>query len=232
MTSSSSDTGQTGLALVIDLSASLYLALLDSKANVLSSRIREQGARGETAHILLDECLEEINYKPKAIEKICVGIGPGSFTGIRVGIALTQGFAFARQLPIYPFSSLTAMVTSVATISKSKEKHIVAAIAANGGQYFVRTEDPVIEALIPGAKLISMASQDQLLVTSGRIIEAERLGNIFGQVFRLEECIHFQSIFEMATLNPPILDGVIRPNYLQVSAAEEKRRLFTPENLK
>ncbi len=213
-----------GLTLVVDLSASLYIALLDSEANLLATRIREQGARGESAHLLVDECLVEANAVPTDLGSLCVGVGPGSFTGIRVGVALAQGLAFARHLPLYPFSSLAAMAISAASAEglNISSTQVTSAIGANAGRYFVRRGDPALEALLSADELETVGT----LITSGRIVDSDRekFSKAFKVLLRMEDSVNFTSIARLAKSRPPILDGVIRPNYLQASAAEEKRR--------
>jgi tRNA threonylcarbamoyladenosine biosynthesis protein TsaB len=217
-----------GLVLVADLSAALYLGLLDTEHRLLASRIREQGVRGENAHGLLDECLIEAGASPQDIAAICVGTGPGSFTGIRVAVAMSQGLGFARRLPLYPFSSLAALRASVPA-SVSKDRPVVAAIAANAGRYFVLVGSAPghagSESVMSADELAAFGSEHTLLITSGNLPDRERFAGLFSALIRMEEVAGFTAIARLAKSQPPVLDGVIRPNYLMASAAEEKRRL-------
>lgn len=214
-------------SLVLDLSASLYMGLVDASGATVSFRIREN-VRGESAHALLDEMLAEAGTGPAGIAELGIGIGPGSFTGIRVGVALAQGLAFAGRLPLYPFSSLAAMLACAPAGSASDSAGDlaprVAAIAANGGRYYAARGRPAVESLITGAELESLGGNRAMLVTSGPVPDRDRLAAAFGTLVRLEEAMDFGKVMRLAKKGPPVTDGVIRPNYLMASAAEEKRR--------
>lgn len=217
------------LVLVLDLSASLYVGLLDPRTGLLASRIREQASRGESAgrgetgHELLEECLTDSGAKLTDIGSICIGTGPGSFTGIRIGVAIAQGLGFARQLPLYPYSSLAALSVCASLSPNPASKTPVAAIAANAGRYFILTEE-LGQLLISGDELAALGALHPTLITSGRVPDGDRFRNIFSTLERMEDRADFLRIADLARVRPPILDGIIRPNYLQVSAAEEKRR--------
>lgn len=228
------------------------MGLVASDGRTLSQRVKEQGARGETAHALLDECLTEAGLDIADITDICVGVGPGSFTGIRVCAALAQGLAFAGRLPLYPFSSLAALTISAIGPVTVAQESVVAAIAANAGRYFVRyslppgiAEEPVSgstvpqsgsdgvgnggdsksrECLVAASEAVALGTPGVLLVTSGNVPDRERLVPAFGRWLRFEEGVDFGAIARMAKGRKPVLDGVLRPNYLMASAAEDKRR--------
>ena len=224
------------LTLVLDLSACLSIGLVDSGNRTLSRRVKEQGARGETAHTLIEECLAEAGRDLAEVADICVGLGPGSFTGIRVCAALAQGLAFAKRLPLHPFSSLAGILACVpgSMSPGNRADGCIAAIAANAGRYFVRCPSPPppqaavlggrLEALLSAADTFSLASPRTVCVTAGNFPDRDRFRPEFHSLLRFEDVADFGDIARMAHAAAPVLDGVLKPNYLMASAAEEKRR--------
>lgn len=209
-----------GPVLVLDLSSALYIGLVAGD-RVLAARVRPQGTRGEGAHALLDECLEEARLGPGDLTALCVGMGPGSFTGIRVCGAMAQGLAFARGLPLHPFSSLAALETALPAGTDAG----VSAIAANAGRWYARARRGGAEALLPTDALLALAgSAGGPLATSGNVPEADRLASAFGMSLAFEDKVDFAALAALALALPPARDGALRPNYLAASAAEDKLR--------
>jgi tRNA threonylcarbamoyladenosine biosynthesis protein TsaB len=70
------------------------------------------GERSSRAVIVLadaDELLREAGLKPADLDLLAVGVGPGSFTGMRIGLAATRGLALALDLPVAGVSTLDAL---------------------------------------------------------------------------------------------------------------------------
>jgi tRNA threonylcarbamoyladenosine biosynthesis protein TsaB len=63
--------------------------------------------------VLVEEALDAAGAGWDDIERIAVGVGPGSFTGLRLGIATARGLAQARGLPLVGVSSLAALAKGV-----------------------------------------------------------------------------------------------------------------------
>lgn len=67
--------------------------------------------RGHTEVIggLLEQVFAEAGVSPEAVTGVVVGVGPGPFTGLRVGIAAAKAFALARSVPLLPLSGHEAV---------------------------------------------------------------------------------------------------------------------------
>ena len=82
---------------------------------------------------LVQTVLSEAQLTVRDIARIAVTIGPGSFTGVRVGLAFARGLAVTRPLPVTGFTSLEVLAASV---SVHKEAVRGAVIDARRGQVY------------------------------------------------------------------------------------------------
>jgi len=62
---------------------------------------------------------QQSGFKWDELDGIAVSIGPGSFTGLRIGLSFTKGMAFSHDLPIVPVPTLTGMATDISSKSDS-----------------------------------------------------------------------------------------------------------------
>lgn len=93
------------MLLAIDTSAGTSVAILDSGEGNGSVIIGERSVQDTRRHaevigVLISECLSEARVSVERITAVAVGMGPGPFTGLRVGIAAANTFALGRATPI------------------------------------------------------------------------------------------------------------------------------------
>ena len=133
--------------LAIDTSTawcSVALSLGD-QAPILRHELVSAGA----SQLLLpwvETLLEEANIKLNELDAIAIGIGPGAFTGVRLGVAAVQGLAISCDLPILPVASLDAIAAQLIKTThfkNAKPSHFVIAIDARMEEiYWAKYESP------------------------------------------------------------------------------------------
>jgi tRNA threonylcarbamoyl adenosine modification protein YeaZ len=76
---------------------------------VLGEVRHDTSARGADLLVAVDRVCRDAGVAPGALDAIAVGAGPGSFTGLRIGMATAKGIAFAARRPLWAVSSLAAL---------------------------------------------------------------------------------------------------------------------------
>jgi len=118
---------------------------IDTSTVIISVAILRDGAlageRTDTvAHnrtgllALIDHLFAELGLRPADLDAVAVGAGPGSFTGLRIGMATAKGIAFALGRPLWAVSSLAALAH--AELGPSDAEPIVAALDARKGEVY------------------------------------------------------------------------------------------------
>jgi len=77
-----------------------------------SYELCEPNAKGDELKTLLDKLLAENNFEIEQVKRILVTLGPGSFTGIRAGIAFCEGLCFSCKRTLHGISTLKALSMS------------------------------------------------------------------------------------------------------------------------
>ena len=93
------------LILAFDTATEIATSALVSDGEVLGERT----SRASTLLEDVDALLRQGGAHPSALDALAVGIGPGSFTGVRVGLATARGLAFALAVPVAGVSTLAAL---------------------------------------------------------------------------------------------------------------------------
>lgn len=119
--------------LVIDSATKfLYIALFED--DVVISDFYEEGHNDHSVKLMteIEKMFVENNTKVKDLDEIIVGIGPGSYTGLRIGVVVAKMFAWNNDIPVRVVSSLALIASSVET-----DKLILPEIDARRGNSFL-----------------------------------------------------------------------------------------------
>src|SRR5215208_4542512 len=90
------------------------------------------------AQVLLPEIDRSVDAAGgwERIDRIAVGIGPGSFTGLRIGISTARALAQAREIPIVPVGSLAALARGIYSHPDGRGRPALPVIDARRGEAF------------------------------------------------------------------------------------------------
>ncbi|MFT5216741.1 MAG: tRNA threonylcarbamoyladenosine biosynthesis protein TsaB [Glaciecola sp.] len=80
---------------------------------VLKEDYNNNYSHAERLHIYIDDVLKEANIKSSQLDAIAVSKGPGSYTGLRIGVSAAKGLCFALNKPLIAISTLEALAHQV-----------------------------------------------------------------------------------------------------------------------
>ena len=101
--------------LALETSARAVSAAVSENGRILTSGYQDTGlTHSRTLMPIVEHILKNADLKPADMDAIAVAVGPGSFTGIRIGVAAAKGLALALDKPAIGVSTLAAMARNVA----------------------------------------------------------------------------------------------------------------------
>ncbi|MDP2599536.1 MAG: tRNA (adenosine(37)-N6)-threonylcarbamoyltransferase complex dimerization subunit type 1 TsaB [Deltaproteobacteria bacterium] len=122
--------------LAVDTSTRMgSVALADSEQLIAQTHLHLSVTHAEKLLPAIDEILKQTGWELSALGGLAIAIGPGSFTGLRVGLATLKGFALSHNLPLVGISTLEALAHNgalsdwpVAAILDAKRGEVYAAV--------------------------------------------------------------------------------------------------------
>jgi tRNA threonylcarbamoyladenosine biosynthesis protein TsaB len=133
--------------LAVDTATPLCGVAVLSLENLREGAVRERAAVRQarvTTHSerllpLIGERLGELGLRPEELSGVACGVGPGSFTGLRIGLSTAKGLCFALGLPLVLVSSLEALAArGLCTQPAPARRPVLAVLPAFRGQVFAR----------------------------------------------------------------------------------------------
>lgn len=194
------------ISFFIDTCTSLAtIALLNNNKLINKKIVTSNHDLSSNLFSYIEELFKEVNINPKEIKKIYVAYGPGSFTGVRIGLTIAKTYAYSLGIKLVPISSLEIMASSL-------DEKVISLIDARRGYVFAGGYDEnlnsffkdsyielsVLKDMYPGLKYISVDSFD--FDTLKPNINIEKIVNKHSEL----------------GLNPE----QVNPNYLKITEAE------------
>ncbi|TDR87164.1 tRNA (adenosine(37)-N6)-threonylcarbamoyltransferase complex dimerization subunit type 1 TsaB [Enterovirga rhinocerotis] len=117
-------------------------AILDvaSETTIAAEAIAMERGHAEALLPLLDRVMARVDGGFHSLDRVAVTIGPGSFTGLRIGISAARAVALAIGIPAVGVTTLSALMAPL--MEDGPKRLTVAAIDARGGRVFVQAIGP------------------------------------------------------------------------------------------
>jgi tRNA threonylcarbamoyladenosine biosynthesis protein TsaB len=140
-------------------------------APVAAETMAMERGHAEALLPMLDRVMSRVDGGFPSVEKVAVTVGPGSFTGLRIGISAARAVGLASGIPVVGVTTLSALMAPL--IAYPRQRLVVAAIDARAGRVFAQAIAPNGRTIIPPSILTvreivrALGSSGVLLVGSG-----------------------------------------------------------------
>ena len=226
------------LILAFETSAKAASVALLENGKLLGEAYQNTGlTHSQTLMVMAEDTLKQCGKTAADVNAVAVAAGPGSFTGVRIGVAAAKGFAWGAELPCYGVSTLEAMAESlnvwegyVCPCMDARRSQVYNALfRADAGNLTRVSEDRAI-ALAELKEELKKLDKPVFLVGDGANLCYNTLSKeVSNLVLPAEHRIHQRSTGvaviaqRMADAGIAPSGGELAPNYLRLSQAEREK---------
>ena len=226
------------LTLAFETSAKAASVALTENGKLLGESYQNTGlTHSQTLMVMAEDLLKQCNKTMSDVTAVAVAEGPGSFTGVRIGVAAAKGFAWGGQIPCYGVSTLEAMAVSLgiwegtvcACMDARRSQVYNGLFAVKNGEVSRLSKDRAI-ALADLKTELEPIDGPIFLVGDGAILTHKTLsGEISTLILPPEHRLHQRAVGvallaeTKQTAGEPGDGNALSPNYLRLSQAERER---------
>ena len=213
------------------------VALLDG-GKLLGESYQNTGlTHSQTLMVMAEDLLKQCGKTVSDITAVAVAEGPGSFTGVRIGVAAAKGFAWGGKLPCYGVSTLEAMAESLgvyqgyvcACMDARRSQVYNGLFSVNNGKIRRLSGDRAISLTELGEELEKLEGPVFLVGDGAQLTFKTLSGTVKELVLPPEHRIHQRAVGvallaeKMAAAGETGDANALTPNYLRLSQAERER---------
>ena len=226
------------LILAFETSAKAASVALMDEQKLLGESYQNTGlTHSQTLMVMAEDLLKQCGKTARDVTAVAVAEGPGSFTGVRIGVAAAKGFAWGREIPCVGVSTLEAMAESlgiyegyVCPVMDARRSQVYNALFyVNCGAVERYREDRAISLAELGQELEHLDGPI-FLVGDGSDLTHKTLGGQIDELILPPEHRKHQRATGVAIIAARKLaageapsGGALTPNYLRLSQAEREK---------
>ena len=153
--------------LSIETSTSICSVAIHEQGELIAlAEIKEPGAHAEKLLLLVDELFEKAGLSFADLDAVAVSQGPGSYTGLRIGVSTAKGIAYALEIPLIGINTLQAMAASQ---SVAPGDYVVAVLDARRKEVYTQTFGDSLQELSPIEAVVLEEGVFASILEKGRV---------------------------------------------------------------
>ena len=226
------------LILAFETSAKAASVAIHDGKKLLAESYQNTGlTHSQTLMVMAEDALKQCGKLPQDVTAVAVAEGPGSFTGVRIGVAAAKGFAWGRELPCYGISTLEAMAESlgvyqgyVCPVMDARRAQVYNALFyVNRGEISRITPDRAIALSELGEELKNLTEPVFLVGDGSNLCYNTLLKEVPNLVLPPEHRLHQRAVGVALLAARQAAEGIapgggsLTPNYLRLSQAEREK---------
>ena len=226
------------LILAFETSAKAASVALMDNGKLLGESYQNTGlTHSQTLMVMAEDLLKQCGRTVADVTAVAVAEGPGSFTGVRIGVAAAKGFAWGGAIPCFGESTLEAMAESLgvyqgcvcACMDARRSQVYNALFYVNKGVVERRSEDRAISLADLGAELAQLDGPIFLVGDGADLTHKTLHGSVENLILPPEHRKHQRAVgvailaARRAEAGEAPSGGALTPNYLRLSQAEREK---------
>ena len=223
--------------LAVDTSAkAASTAIVENGKIIAEFFINTQLTHSQTMLPMIENMLKSCNASLEDIDGFAVSVGPGSFTGLRIGISLVKGLAFSAQKKCAPVSTLETLCRNVSTVGRicavmdARCSQVYTATFEFDGEKYTRISEDEAISIAQLEENVKKCKNPVIFVGDGAEMCYNKLKETCKNVFLSAENVRFQRASSVAAAaekmfeqNDTLSAEELTPSYLRLPQAQRER---------
>jgi len=189
------------------------VAVLDPETDSIAEAVDTAGGRTMRPLALIDSALKQARLEREEIDAVAVGLGPGSYTGIRAAIALAQGWQLARGVKICGISSALCLASQAAAKGLAQFNVV---IDAQRGEFYLATYETMEGGELRSLSPLRIVAHETITERehAGEVVSGPEVTKWFPNGHQLFPCA--ATLAQLASTSPDFVPGEkLEPIYLR-----------------
>jgi tRNA threonylcarbamoyladenosine biosynthesis protein TsaB len=181
------------LLLAIETATEAFSVCLSSGETILAEvHSKEPRSHAKLIAVSTQDLLQSTGFTTSALNGVIVSAGPGSYTGLRIGVGAAKGLCFALNIPLIAVPTMEGIASQVAAEAKARQARIAILLDARRMEVYTSTYSSELELLAPALPVVvdeaffaQLAAKGPCLLVGDGVAKCEALIKTHTELFTM-----------------------------------------------